>query len=644
MKRGPGILVVGLLIALGIMFLMPEQSEGPEDRSENAIEQPSTQSRKATREEPKPRPQKTAPKQSQVPTLSDEETSIKGIVVDRQGFPRPHLRLKMVVYKLGRPSVRFSWSAPRFFTPDHRVIRIAEVESDQLGYFRLPHFDSRHGADLVIKHPSFANTRVKELHQLSPDQTKHLEVVVAEAASVSGQVNTHFWPEATGVKVAGIHGHRFAQQTLIGEDGQYHFPTLPPGTYRVSLALPRGLKLGARKNQFFQDVTLIEGDKRTVDFGFDRLVSLNGRALVDNIPPSYPDIFLVPAEGNKKVEVQERQVDEEGYFTFEDLPPGSYTLVLPQTDIRGKHFTDFLKNEPSRVELTLQEDLNKIFHFPAYSAVQGVLKNPERWASLSLAPIAKFPSTRALPIQPKSDGSFYRDGLAPGQYRLYGESRKQTHRLFTKADANLLEQQVEIPAGGGVVDLGDVGLEATANLSITVELLEEDEMTGQLSLWGKGDSKDVLLARRQIQGKGEIFIENLPVGLARLTLIRLKDIYRTHVVPNIVDLKPGQTARVTIMERPTTVLYVTSPKDDPEWKTLVIVNADGERFSFEKVKHFDSVDRGSKKPILYFSNNFAVARNLPEGNYQVYAYAENEMAASYPVVLENGETFLELRF
>jgi Carboxypeptidase regulatory-like domain len=136
------------------------------------------------------------------------------------------------------------------------------------------------------------------------------------------------WAERVGLRgveiaVEGPGGQRFSATT--DDDGAFTIAGRLEGPYTVRALLPPGLPAKAA-----QEVVVPPGKCAGADFEVSFLASLSGRLIdADGKPVGSRWIELLPAAESRSGERGERRITaSDGTFSFSDLPPGDYRLVV----------------------------------------------------------------------------------------------------------------------------------------------------------------------------------------------------------------------------------------------------------------------------------------------------------------------------
>ncbi|MFY9558460.1 MAG: hypothetical protein WAV20_02240 [Blastocatellia bacterium] len=131
-----------------------------------------------------------------------------------------------------------------------------------------------------------------------------------------------------GIKVS-VEGNDKLFKLVTNKDGRFQVDGLEAGTYRVRAEIPGNLRKAPE-----QEVVVAEGRCAPAEFLTTSLATIRGK-LVDSEgrPVSKIDMKIIPADvGGKEALWRGREVysytDDGGYFTFSQIPPGQYVIVI----------------------------------------------------------------------------------------------------------------------------------------------------------------------------------------------------------------------------------------------------------------------------------------------------------------------------
>ncbi|MCH2101584.1 MAG: carboxypeptidase-like regulatory domain-containing protein, partial [Planctomycetes bacterium] len=134
--------------------------------------------------------------------------------------------------------------------------------------------------------------------------------------------------------------------TLVGPNGMFEIPDLPPGAYEVDLYSDAGSKvsgIGRRQGPRLseqQETHVLEGQWTELDFPLEvtKLAEISGIVMLDGTAAPDYRVFLVPSGYEKSEAERERQfvvdnmrsthTDHEGHYRFAGLDESRYWVVL----------------------------------------------------------------------------------------------------------------------------------------------------------------------------------------------------------------------------------------------------------------------------------------------------------------------------
>jgi uncharacterized protein (DUF2141 family) len=153
--------------------------------------------------------------------------------------------------------------------------------------------------------------------------------------------------------------------TTTNSNGNYSFPNLSPGQYRVAVTTPpTGFSPTLTQPNL---ITLNPGQNfDQADFGFNQQAQgtgtigdfvfsdTNGNSVADPGEPGIPNLNLVLRDANGNV-ITTTQTDENGIYRFIDVPVGSYTVAVSNPPA---NFTPTL--QPGSVNLVANQNIDTV--------------------------------------------------------------------------------------------------------------------------------------------------------------------------------------------------------------------------------------------------------------------------------------------
>ena len=207
---------------------------------------------------------------------------------------------------------------------------IAETETDADGGYSFPGYATYDDyrveiippADLVAEGATARDADLSDGDQTGVDFT--LTAPVEVTGTISGTVTTDDGDPIAGVEISGTGPEGVKQTTTTGDDGSYLLDELPPGNYKVVITPPGGYKpVGPVEAEatIDEDGTAVTD----VDFALTRsekpVYDLSG-TVEDKAGGAVADVAVeLTGPGLDKPVVV--TTDDDGGFTFPDLPPGT---------------------------------------------------------------------------------------------------------------------------------------------------------------------------------------------------------------------------------------------------------------------------------------------------------------------------------
>lgn len=517
----------------------------------------------------------------------------------------------------------FTWRDRRFVASGHRELR--KLTCDQAGRFEIQ-FETPYAVDLLVDLPGFARVRQARVDQASG---RELDVQLKREASAVGRVNRDTFSSVTSVRLSSNSDPELELIWRLAKGDVFSFERLPAGDYQLSLSFSGG---GIPEDGIWQrELRLREGENTIVDFGFEHLYSLSGRALVAQIGLNAGELYLMPRGNQSPHHLRIGELGDDGSFRFSELPPGAYVLIAPQRPLAEQELWSTLLDHPSRVEINMVDaDVTRLFEFPRLGSIAGILQD-RRVHRLRLA----GQSSRELAAE--EGGAFFFDAVPAGRYDL-----QQIYQGFPQR----LQAGVVMPVGGADLDLGVVALDAAAGLFARVE--GGELLAGApavLALFSEREP-NLAVAQRRLTAEAQQNFTNLPSGQFRLSLAQAPFNLRLEADPPVLGLAAGREAEARLKLVPTTVLWIEGDIEGASWQALAIMDENGRsKLPFQRVDELGGPDPGHGRPLLEFVDHRALARGLKPGDYVVQVFGDGGQAAVLQLSLPaQGEVTLQATF
>ncbi len=559
-----------------------------------------------------------APREPAVPRMIQLSGRLHS--VDGRSFAGAELNL--LLYESDRAE-EFSWRDRRFVAGGHRELR--KLTCDQAGRFAAQ-FETPYAVDLLVELPGYARERQVRVDRLSG---RELAVHLVREASVVGRVNRITFPSVMSVHLVSTSDPGLEDIWRLAKGDDYSFERLPAGDYRLSLGFPVG---GKPKDAVWQrDIHLGQGQNSIVDFGFEHLFTLSGRALVAQLGLNAGQLYLMPRGNQSPHHVRVGDLAEDGSFRFRELAPGPYVLIAPQRPLAEQELWSTLLDHPSRVEVTLLDsDVTKLFEFPRLGTVLGVLQDRRRHR-LRLA--GQVPRE----LTAEEDGSFVFEAVPAGTYDLQWVYDGFPQRL---------QGGLDVTAAGAELDLGLVALDASARLFAHVEGLER--LAGApavLALFSERDPK-LAVAQRRFGDTVQQDFAGLPSGRFRPGLAFAPFNLRLETEPAVIALAANREVEVRLRLVPTTVLWVEGDAEGEGWQAVVVMDENGRnKWPCQRVDELGGPDPGLGRPLPEFVDRRALIRGLKPGAYVVQVFGDQGSVAILNATLtDQGEVSLHASF
>ena len=147
--------------------------------------------------------------------------------------------------------------------------------------------------------------------------------------------------------------------SITDEDGYYNFPAVFPGNYYITIdrstiplymipvqEIPIMIDVESDED-LYQDISLVKSAKisgNVILYDFDeenkQLILEDTESLENTVPEikevsGYPNIVIELTDG---IEVLRRVTDKDGFFIFDELRPGNWTLLTILNDLPEYHY------------------------------------------------------------------------------------------------------------------------------------------------------------------------------------------------------------------------------------------------------------------------------------------------------------------
>ncbi len=310
---------------------------------------------------------------------------------------------------------------------------------------------------------------------------------------------------------------------VTGPDGAFRVDQLPPGTYTVSVQSPQNL--GRLPDGAYGDRHVVVEAGRTAQVEFGALgiarASIYGLVLEEGrgVGGAYVTLVFLGATGEtgpggEGIDTKSLATDTRGEYRFEDLAPGSYTLLATHP------------NDPSRVARALMElpeggDRRKDLPFSSLvlrgRVIDGRNSAPLPGVSVFLQRddpsndpsrmLEALVSLQVMSTFTDENGGFDFASLEPGTYvvvgSLEGYATRALPRLTLGDTAGVQEVVVEMEQGGAVLE-GTVKKKSGSIPPNTYVAIR--------------DAADNVISLRRVDRNGEFEVDGLAPGAYRAVI------------------------------------------------------------------------------------------------------------------------------
>jgi LPXTG-motif cell wall-anchored protein len=358
--------------------------------------------------------------------------------------------------------------------------------------------------------------------------------------------------------------YEYLASTVTGEDGYYEFTGLLPGTYKVQEILtPELLEdwyIVSPDGGVFEPVVLECRNVEDLDFLNARYGAIEGWKYWDKDENGIMDgedeglagvtIILTPEVGVP----QETVTDENGYFSFDDLLPGTYTVSVDESTAEG-----YYPLGPTSIEVDVGCGATVVVYFSEapYGSISG-----KKWLDASFDGVwdedetvviegitinlytGDPPEELIATAVTGEDGSYEFTDLEPGVYTVMEEAAEG---YFSCTSISVV---VELSAGeGAVVDFGNCPYGRVEGLKFLdldgdgAQGPEEPPLEGvEITLIGIGDTGAMAKAITGVDGT--FLFKNLLPGEYAVEETVPSGYYATRPVRVEVIVGPGESVMV----------------------------------------------------------------------------------------------------
>ena len=331
-------------------------------------------------------------------------------------------------------------------------------------------------------------------------------LVNVNAATISGAVKDSFqnvMPAVT-VQLIAANGDVVSQTSTL-EDGTYTFIQVVPGTYNFRFAAERF------SDKVVRTVVIAAGAAATQDAVLDSASGISGRVLgsgasqtlqiagvrqrglsanLESTPVAGATVGLYAANGLGLTALRTEVTDENGYYNFSGLVPGSYRIRIDGTtatppaervwyagpDANAKTFADATSVEAVRGELSTDVDPAPIKFWTAFDGVIKAGSLPITGAIVTLSPVANGDSFAG-----QTDADGFISVYAPdGDYRVNIAAAGYPGGFVSDTESGVVLDA--LAANATVLRIADGAAAFTSGLDLMAEPLDLASIGGSLQV------------------------------------------------------------------------------------------------------------------------------------------------------------------
>ncbi len=379
----------------------------------------------------------------------------------------------------------------------------------------------------------------RELDVVTDAETPRVEIGLGRGAVIAGQLTNADGSAIAGFVMLGNADSHTGSGIPTSASGEFSFPRLPPGRYRISGraggAITRSLEVVLAENERLDSVTLALMDGRSV------------RGVVRGVRPERLHAVRVHLRTSDEEGFFDSQLDENGSFALHGVPAGRAQLTVQVlNDTRSIQLVDV----PASSDLTLTIDISGGFRLSGHITERGIPRaNRHIWAH----PTRHSPTSAIYSAHTSKEGAYEMEGVLAGEYevraqgdimrriRISGDTVLDIELPSTQMAGRLLEESGSVPIVGGGIHV--IGTKSDAPI---VRVYKETDHSGQFSLVGLEPSELLLSAYKPGY---EMFRERVTYGapVSDMT-IRLRR--SPGVELSVIDAQSGRGIReLYLMEK-----------------------------------------------------------------------------------------------